>query len=94
MISRQIVCFFLLILIPLSLWFPLLPGHGPSSGVCGPRSALRAYRAAMQLRHSVAVKVVFTANAIAWPRLISSDLRVEFLFVSVTASAKSPTLRC
>lgn len=94
MVSRKFVCFFLLILIPLSLWFPMQPGHRASSDVYGPRSALRAYRAALQLKHSVAVKVVFIANVIAWPRLDSSDLRLELLFVSVNAFTKSPALRC
>lgn len=94
MVSRKLVCLFVLVLIPLSLWFPLMPGHGPSSLVYGPRCALRAYRASLQVKHSVAVKVVFVANVIAWSRLASSDLRVEFLFVSVNAFTKSPTLRC
>lgn len=94
MVSRKVVCFFLLLLIPLSLWFPMQPGQRASSDVSGPRSALRAYRAALQLRHSVAVKVVIIANIIAWPPLVVSDWRVEFPFVSVNVFTKAPALRC
>src|ERR1700759_2959731 len=61
-ILRKAVCLLLLMFV-LFVWFCPVPfGHGPSAVVYGPRTAFRAYRASLQLKHVVAATVVISVG--------------------------------
>jgi hypothetical protein len=61
MSARTFLCLTLVIFIALLSLCPLPFGHGPRSAVYGPATALRAYRAALQLQ--------FVFAAILWVAL-------------------------
>lgn len=96
-ILRKAVCLLLLMFI-LFVWFCPVPfGHGPSPVVYGPRTAFRAYRASLQLKHVVAATVVNSVGAALMVlRPTNSDFAADSSLVSVPFSITSitPTLRC
>jgi len=97
-ILRKAVCLLLLIFV-LFVWFCPVPfGHGPSSVVYGPRTAFRAYRASLQLKHVVTATVVISmGNVLALSRPTNSDFGANPSLVSVPFSSITsitPTLRC
>ena|SRR5580658_2168202 len=97
-ILRKAVCLLLLMFI-LFVWFCPAPfGHGPSPVVYGPRTAFRAYRASLQLKHGVAATVVIsvgTAPTIFHPT--NSNFAADSSFMTAAFSSINsitPTLRC
>jgi len=84
-----------LIFIPIASLCLVTFGHGPSSVVYGPRTALRAYRASLQLKYAVAVTVVILmANVLVLSRPACPDLDAESRLASAYPASTIPTLRC
>jgi hypothetical protein len=93
--SRKTVCLLVLIFIPIASLCLVPVGHGPSSVVYGPRAALRAYRASLQLKSAVAATVVILmANVLVLSRTAYSDLDADSRLASADPSSMIPTLRC
>jgi len=97
-ILRRAVCLLLLMFILFVCFCPVLFGHGPSPVVYGPRTALRAYRASLQLKQVVAATVVISMGSVlAFSRPANLDFGADSSFVSAAFSSitsVTPTLRC
>lgn len=97
-ILRKAVCLLLLMFI-LFVWLSPAPfGHAPYPVVYGPRTAFRAYRASLQLKHVVTAMVVISVGtALTLFRPTNSDFSPDSTPVSVSFSSItsiSPILRC
>jgi hypothetical protein len=92
---RKAVCLLVLLFIPLAS-LGLVPfGHGPSSVVDGPRTAFRAYRAALELKFAVASLVlVLAACILALSHPTYADFDSDPRLASVTPSTMLSSLRC
>ena len=96
MTSRKAICLLILLFIPLAS-LGLVPfGHGPSSVVDGPRTAFRAYRASLELKHAVTATVVVLLMACIFvsPQHGNSAFDSDPGFTSVRLPSLHPTLRC
>jgi hypothetical protein len=95
-ISRKVVCLLVLILISLASLCLVPFGQGPYSVVCGPKTAFRAYRAALQLTRAVAATIFISliANVLALSRRAYSDLDADSRLASANPSSMISTLRC